>query len=108
LKILLDECVDARFAVSLKPYHQVRTVFEQGWTGVSNGKLLSLAAIEFDILVTVDRNLAFQQHLPNFDIAVVLLLARTNRLVDLIALVPNLLAVIPIAERRSVTRVGEG
>jgi hypothetical protein len=52
---------------------EVRTVADQGWVGISNGQLLSRAAAEFDVFVTVDRNLPFQQHLPNFDIAVILL-----------------------------------
>jgi hypothetical protein len=74
-------------------------------TGVANGKLLGLAAAEFDVFVTVDRNLPFQQHLPKFEIAVILLLAKTNRLDDLISLVPRLLEVVPTAPKRSVTRI---
>jgi len=56
----------------------VRTVAHQGWLGISNGQLLGLAAAEFDVFVTVDRNLPFQQHLPKFDIAVILLLAKSK------------------------------
>jgi hypothetical protein len=103
LKVLLDECVDARLALSLKALH-VRTVADQGWTGISNGKLLTLASTEFEVFVTVDRNLPFQQHLPKYEI--VLLLAKSNRIDDLIVLVPNLLAVIPTAPKREITRVG--
>lgn len=74
--------------------------------GISNGQLLSLAAAEFDVFVTVDRNLPFQQHLPKFDIAVILLRARTNRFADLVALVPELVSVIPNAKTGEVTPIG--
>jgi len=105
LRVLLDECVDSRLAASLGTF-EVRTVADQGWVGISNGQLLSRAAAEFDVFVTVDRNLSFQQHLPKFDIAVILLQARTNRIADLIALVPELLTVIPDAKSGVVTPIG--
>ena len=57
---------------------------------MKNGDLLQLAQQHFDIFVTVDRSLAFQQHLPQFDITIVILHAPTNRLSDLQQLVPNL------------------
>jgi hypothetical protein len=85
---------------------EVRTVADQGWVGISNGQLLSRAAAEFDVFVTVDRNLPFQQHLPNFDIAVILLRAKTNRIAELVALVPELVSVIPNAKSGVVTPIG--
>jgi hypothetical protein len=74
--------------------------------GISNGQLLALAAAEFDVFITVDRNLPFQQHLPKFDIAVILLRAKTNRIADLIALVPELVSVMPNAISGVVTPIG--
>jgi hypothetical protein len=105
LRIVLDECVDVRLAVSLASV-DVRTVADQGWLGISNGRLLALAAAEFDVFVTVDRNLPFQQHLPKFDIAVILLRAKSNRIADLVALVPELISVIPNAKSGVVTLIG--
>jgi hypothetical protein len=105
LRVLLDECVDSRRAVHL-PVFEVTTVAGRGWNGITNGKLLTLAESEFDVFVTVDRNLAFQQHLPDFSIAVVLLAARSNRIADLVALVPELVRSIPLAKRGVVTKVG--
>jgi len=105
LRVLLDECVDVRLAASLATA-DVRTVADQGWLGISNGQLLALAAAEFDVFVTVDRNLPFQQHLPKFDIAVILLRAKTNRLDDLVVLVPDLLSAIPSAKEGVVTPIG--
>jgi hypothetical protein len=105
LRILLDECVDVRLAASLASV-DVRTVADQGWLGISNGKLLTLAAAEFDVFVTVDRNLPFQQHLPKFDIAVILMRAKTNRLDDLVLLVPDLISAIADAKKGVVTPIG--
>jgi hypothetical protein len=105
LRVLLDECVDVRLAASLATV-DVRTVVDQGWLGISNGQLLALAAAEFDVFVTVDRNLPFQQHLSKFDIAVILLRAKSNRIADLVALVPELVSVIPNAKSGVVTPIG--
>jgi hypothetical protein len=105
LRVLLDECVDSRLAASLGTF-EVRTVAVQGRVGISNGRLLSLAAADFDVFVTVDRNLPFQQHLPKFDIAVILLRAKTNRITDLVSLVPELVSAIPIAKTGVVTAIG--
>jgi Domain of unknown function (DUF5615) len=105
LRVLLDECVDVRLAARLATV-DVRTVADQGWLGISNGQLLALAAAEFDVFVTVDRNLPFQQDLPKFDIAVILSRAKTNRLGDLVLLVPNLVSAIPSVKKGVVTPIG--
>jgi hypothetical protein len=82
VKILLDECVDWRLARDIVG-HDVRTARQMGWTTIKNGELLSLASGQFDVFVTVDRNLSFQQNLVSFSIAVLVLQAKTNRLADL-------------------------
>lgn len=82
MNVLLDECVPARFARSLVG-HAVTTVPKHSWSGIKNGELLQLAEKEFDVLVTVDRNLAAQQDLKTFRIPMILIRARTNRLVNL-------------------------
>jgi hypothetical protein len=82
LKILLDECVDRRFARELAG-HEVNTVPQMGWAGIKNGELMSLAEKEFDLFVTVDRNLSYQQNLSKFDIALIVLRATSNRYEDL-------------------------
>jgi predicted nuclease of predicted toxin-antitoxin system len=104
LRVLLDECVDSRLASHLSGV-DVATVPEHGWGGVKNGELLALAQSEFDVFVTVDRNLSFQQHLPKYDIAVVLLVATSNRIDDLVALVPALLKSLAAAPKGTVTRI---
>ena len=105
MRVLLDECIDWRLSRSLVG-HEVRTVRQMGWTGITNGRLLALAAQAFDVFITVDRNLSSQQNLSTFDIAVVVLLVRSIRLRDILALLPDLLDVIPTAKRGAVTQVG--
>jgi predicted nuclease of predicted toxin-antitoxin system len=83
VRVLLDECVDSRLAQHIRR-HSVSTVAERGWGGISNGELLALAQTEFDVFVTVDRNLSFQQHLPSFNVAVVLMTSKSNRIAELL------------------------
>lgn len=89
-KLLLDECVDWRLSRHLRP-HSVATVAKAGWSGVKNGRLLRQAEADFDILITVDRNLSFQQRVIDFRLAVIVLKAPSNRLQDLLPLVPQIL-----------------
>jgi predicted nuclease of predicted toxin-antitoxin system len=105
VKLLLDECVDQRLRADL-PDHEVKTVPEMGWSNYRNGDLLDAAQHEFDVLITVDRRLPYQQHLPRFDIAVVILHARTNRLADLRPLVPRLKSALPTAPVGEATVIG--
>lgn len=63
-----------------------------GWAGRRNGDLLRLAEQEFDVFLTVDRNLSFQQDLSRFDVAVIVLRARSNQVRDLRVLIPDVLA----------------
>ena len=70
MRVLVDECVDRRLTRDLLHAHEVRTVPQMGWPGIRNGALLTLAAAEFGVFITVDRNLSFQQSLVQFDLAV--------------------------------------
>jgi hypothetical protein len=105
VKVLVDECVDWRLSRDIVG-HDVKTARQMGWSTIRNGELLGPATKEFDVFVTVDRNLSFQQNLPAFAIAVIVLRARSNRLSDLRPLVPELLASIPAAKPGTVTYVG--
>lgn len=78
-----------------------------GWSTIKNGELLVLAARDFDVFVTVDRNLSFQQNLTSHSIAVLVLRAKTNRLSDLRPLLPELLAAIDEAVPGRAVFVGE-
>jgi hypothetical protein len=105
VRLLLDECVDRRLARVISG-HEVLTVPERGWAGVKNGALLALAAGEFDVFITIDRQLPLQQDLSRFAIAVVVMRARSTRLSELQALVPQLLAILPAAKKGEVTWIG--
>ena len=98
MKILLDECVDQRLAREFVE-HEVKTVEQMGWKSKQNGELLSLAEKHFDIFVTTDRNLSFQQNIRRFTVAVAVLAAPTNRLDDLRPLVPELLKHLPLLKK---------
>jgi hypothetical protein len=77
-----------------------------GWASRENGELLSLAVGQFDVFLTVDRNLSYQQDVGQFDIRVVVLVARSNRLADLQPLMPQVLETLKTALPRQVTKVG--
>lgn len=104
MKILLDECIDRRLAKEIEG-HEVVTVPQAGWAGIQNGELLRRAQELFDVFITVDRNLSFQQHLPQFTIVVIVLQAPTNRLKDLRPLVPQLHRILLVAPKGQVTWV---
>ena len=89
MRLLLDECVPARLRRSL-PRHQVSTVVVEGWSGVKNGKLLALAAANFDAFITVDKNLPYQQNTTTLPIAVLVLDCVSIELPYLVPLVPAL------------------
>jgi hypothetical protein len=67
VKILLDECLPKRLKKEIIG-HDVSTAQEMGWSGKSNGTLLSLIEKEFQVFVTADRNIAFEQNTGNLKI----------------------------------------
>ena len=104
-RVLLDECLPRHLKRSLEG-HEVRTVPEAGWASKENGELLALAALSFDVFVTVDRNLTFQQSPKHLEIGVIVLMARGNRLLDLLPLVPRLREAVETVDRGEVVRLG--
>lgn len=105
MRILLDESLPRELKAEL-PGHDVRTVQETGWSGLSNGELLPRAAGSFDVFVTADQNLQYQQNLSALPVAVVVLVARSNRMQDLRPLLSGLLASLPNLSGRALTRIG--
>ena len=104
MRVLLDECVPHRLKRELVG-HDVRTVREMGWAGTRNGDLLQMAQRDFDVFLTVDRRLREQQALARFKIAVIVLVAPTNRLLDLQPLIPAVLEALPTARAGEATIV---
>ena len=105
MKILLDECVNQRLSPDFVG-HEVGTVKQMGWKSKRNGELLALAAKSFDVFVTTDRNLHFQQNIERFDIVVVVMIAKTNRLADLRPIVPGILKLLPFLKKGQVREIG--
>ncbi len=79
MRVLLDECVPSRLRRDLAE-HDLRTVPEMGWASKENGEILELASPTFDVFITTDQKLSYQQDLANFDIAVVVLVAQRTKL----------------------------
>lgn len=106
MNVLLDECVPARLG-RLLTGHSITTAPRRGWAGIKNGDLLKLAEKEYDVFITMDRKLSVQQDLTKFDIAVVLIRSRSNRLEDIRPFVPELLGAISRATGRGLTSIGK-
>ncbi|HKQ51644.1 MAG TPA: DUF5615 family PIN-like protein [Pyrinomonadaceae bacterium] len=88
MRVLLDECLPQRLKREVQA-EVVRTVPEMGWAGTKNGALLRLVEREFDVFLTNDQNLEHQQNLKHFNLAVVVLVALTNDVEDLMPLMPS-------------------
>jgi hypothetical protein len=104
MRVLLDECVPRALRKELLG-HEVRTVAEAGWAGVKNGELLQLAAKEFDLLLTVDRNLEYRQNFAGLALAVIIVHASSNDISMLRPLMPAVLAAISGTEPGMVTHI---
>ena len=94
MRILLDESLPIELCSEVSG-HDVRYVREMGWSGLKNGELLRRAAASFDLLLTADQNLEYQQNLNRLPVAVVVLVAPSNRIEQLRPLLlrlPNILA----------------
>ncbi len=92
MKLLLDECLPRKLKHHL-PGHECSTVPEAGWAGKKNGELLLLAEKSgFEIFLTLDRGVEYEQNLKGREIAVILISAKSNRLGDLLPRMPAILA----------------
>ncbi len=105
MRILLDEDLPRRLASRLVG-HTVTTVPQAGWAGVKNGRLLALASSRFDAFVTMDRNLEFQQNLDRLPVAVLVVIAASNRLEHLVPLLPDILSALADLPVRTLRKVG--
>ncbi len=88
MRVLLDECVPRRLRREL-PGHDVRTVNEMRWAGVKNGILLRRAAEQFDVFLTVDQGMGYEQNLSGLNLAVIVMMAKSNDIDDLRPLMPR-------------------
>ena len=105
MRILLDENLPADLAAELVG-HEVSTITPLGWQGIKNSELLRRARGRFEVLVTMDRNLEFQQNVAGFEVTILVLLARSNRMVHLRPLVPAILTALKTLRPGELRRVG--
>ena len=104
MRILLDESVPGRLG-KLLIGHSATTVQRRGWASIKNGKLLALAAGEFDVLITADKGMEYQQNLITLPVSILVVLARSNRIEDLALTVPDILAALANMPPRALRKI---
>ena len=105
MKVLLDECLPRQLKKSLRPVHTL-TVYELGWATLKNGALMKVAIEKkFDILLTTDKNLEFQQNINSYNISIVILDVKKNTMPAIKTLLPKFLAQLQQFEKRKVYRI---
>jgi hypothetical protein len=106
MRVLLDECLPRKLKFDLRG-HEVHTAQDQGWAGLKNGALLQMASRSgFDVFLAADRNIQFQQNLTDVNIAIVAMVAGSNRLRDLRPIMAQVREALTRARPGTVTRVG--
>jgi len=88
LRVFLDHCLPKRL-LRLLPEHEVKTAYQMGWAAKKNGELLRLVEGDFDVFITVDQNLRYQQNLASSQLRVIVLIAASNQYDDLAPLIPQ-------------------
>ena len=106
MKILIDECLPRRLVRDLFHY-SVTTVPRHGWAGKDDSELIQLAEEEFDVFITLDSNLVFQQNLEMANISVVVLRAVNSRYETLVPLIPDILEAIEKAQPGKIAIIGD-
>jgi predicted nuclease of predicted toxin-antitoxin system len=105
MRVLIDECLNWRLGRALKGHFAI-SVQKMGWSGIKNGELLRLAVEQnFDVFLTGDRNLRFQQNVSKIGVAVIVLESNGVQLHETLPLVPKILEVLATIQRGEVVRV---
>ena len=105
MRLLLDECVPKRLKRELRD-HDAKTVQDMGWAGIKNGALLRLADGQFDVLLTVDQGIEYQQNLSGLSISVIVMMAPSNDVDDLRPLLPAVEEVLTSLRPGAIMQVG--
>ena len=105
MRVLIDECIDERFRHYL-PGHECQTARYAGLAGLKNGELLAAAeSAQFEVFVTADQGIEYQQNLTKRTIAIILFRTKSNRLKDLLPHVPACLAYIESIQPSEIVRI---
>ena len=106
MKILLDENLPHDLRHFL-PGYDVFTVAYMGWSSVENGELLQKAGAEgFDVMITKDSGVQYEQHLSTLPVAVLILNAKTNKLEDIRPLLPATMMALANLQPKSIIQIG--
>ncbi len=106
MKLLLDECVTRHLKRDLVG-HDVHTVEDAGFKGLENGELLKAVSGAYEVLITVDRNIPYQQNISGLNIAILILAAKRNSYVRLKPLVSRALSALETMKVGDVIRIEE-
>jgi hypothetical protein len=108
MRILIDECLPARLRHEIIG-HDAKTVKQAGWLGTKNGTLLKLVADSgnFDVFLTIDKNLPRQQNVRNLPSAIYVLHAKSNRMDDIRPIMSELIRRLPEARPGHVVEIGK-
>jgi predicted nuclease of predicted toxin-antitoxin system len=105
MRILIDECLNWRLSRAFTGHYAI-SAQKMGWSGIKNGELLALAVENgFDVFLTGDRNLMFQQNTTEFSITIVVLEAKGIQLHHTLPLIPRVIALLPTLKPGIVVRV---
>jgi hypothetical protein len=106
MRILVDECIDERFRNSLTG-HDCQTARYAGFAGLKNGDLLKAAeAAKFNVFLTADQGIEYQQNLTGRKIAIIIFHTKSNRLKNLLQLVPECLAHLKSIQPGQIVNIG--
>jgi predicted nuclease of predicted toxin-antitoxin system len=107
VKVLLDECLPRRLTRDLGESHLVTTVPRMGWAGMSDSELMQRISGEFDVFITVDSNLCYQQKVEGLDFTVIVLRAASNRYETLKPLIPGMVSALESGDPSGVILIGK-
>ncbi len=106
MKILLDESLPRKLSTDFGSEHELWTVRDKGWLGKKNGELLKLMIVDnFELFITVDKNLPYQQNLERLPLTIFVLNAKDNRRSTLQKLIPFVFERISIGNLQNVIEI---
>ncbi len=107
MRLLIDECVPRKVKFLFADGgHECETVPDVGFSGKQNGDLLAVAEQRFDVLITIDKNIRYQQNITGRNIAILVIRAASNDLDDILPHIPEALAALPYLKPGQVLEVG--
>ena len=105
MRLLIDDSLPWQFRALLIGHDAVTTAY-MGWKGKSNGELLKLAASDFDVFITADRSIPYQQCITETDVAVVVVIADSNAIESLRPLAPLIVDALDTIRRGEIVHIG--